>query len=802
MDSNTIADYLKQRKSKQFPTIEEMASELGVAGGELKDLLRQVENMERAGALIKTKKGRYGLPEDMGFLTGRIQMHQRGFGFLIQEKDEGKKGNDDVFIPPDKTLYAMNGDTVLVKVETTWRYDREKEEGEVIKIIARNTQTVIGLYQESANYGFVLPENKNINTDIFIPKGEHLQAKKNDVVVAEITKYPSAERSAEGRIISVLGRKGDPGVDMLTVLAKYNLPKEFPKKVLDFVSEIPEGLEQREIERRRDRRDEIIVTIDGADAKDLDDAVTVRRLENGNYLLGVHIADVTHYVREGSPVDEEALRRATSVYLLDLVIPMLPQKLSNNLCSLNPNTDKLTLSCEMEIDGSGAVVRSEVFESVIRTSQRLTYDDVNAILMQGDAALSHKYEALLPMLRDMEALFNILHEKRQLRGSIDFDFTESYIELNEQGEPIAVRAFERGTANRIIEEFMLAANEAVAETYYGQKIPFVFRIHEDPDPEKLEAFSETASLMGVPIRFGKDVEPRDLQRILQEVKGTETEHVLSKLLLRSMMQAKYSPSNLGHFGLAAKYYCHFTSPIRRYPDLQIHRIIKRQLNGELGSLQIERFTELVKTTAEISSDMERVAEKAEREVDDMKKAQYMHAHLGEEFEGVISSVTNFGFFVELPNTIEGLVHITTLPPDVEYDERRMILTSANYGVLKLGQKVRVRVESVDVDAGDVNFGFLGRVSEEGEFTQRGDVTAEHQPLYLGNFDKNQRQRQGDAKRGRPQAKSVRAKDTPSRDSRGKDPAQKSPSERKKSTSRGSGFGAKKSGGRSRSGKTR
>lgn len=755
MDANSIVEHLKVRQSKKFPSVDELASELGLLGRELAELDRQITAMELSGLVMKTKKGRIALPEDLGFHSGKIQLHERGFGFLIHGKQDGQPAQEDVFIPPDKTGNAMNGDTVLVKVETVRYNNREKEEGEVIKIISRNTSTVIGVYEDSPNFGFVVPEDKKVTTDIFIPRGEDLSAKTGDVVVVEITKYPGQNKNAEGKIISVLGRKGEPGVDMLIILAKYNLPKEFPQHVLDFVDRIPETLDPAEAARRRDLTEEVIITIDGADAKDLDDAITVKRLENGNYKLGVHIADVSHYVKENSPVDQEALKRATSVYLIDLVIPMLPQKLSNNLCSLNPNTRKLTLSCEMEIDQNGKIKHSEVFESVIRTSERMTYDDVNAILEKNDEELSKKYETLVPMLKEMEELFVILNRKRMQRGAIDFDFTESYIELNEQGEPVDIRPFVRGVSNRIIEEFMLAANETVAETYYWQKLPFIYRIHEDPDPEKIEAFSESANLMGVSVRFGKDIEPRDLQAILEKVKGTHAEHVLSKLLLRSMMQAKYAPTNLGHFGLAAKYYSHFTSPIRRYPDLEIHRIIKRQLNGEMDALNLERYSEIVKNVSDVSSDMERVAEQAERDVDDMKKAQYMHAHLGEEFEGTISSVTGFGFFVELRNTVEGLVHITTLPPDVEFDDRRMILSSATYGVLRLGDKIRVRVEGVDVDAGDVDFGFLGRIDDEGEFTQRGDVTEDNQPLYLGNFDKTQRARRG-AKKGNNQPKSAPA----------------------------------------------
>ena len=739
MEEKIIIDHLKERKNKKSLTIEELASELNIEGRGLKELNVQINNMIATGQVVKSKKGRISLPEDSGFFSGHLQLHAKGFGFLIQEKEEGEKSRPDIFIPPDKTKGAMNGDTVLVKVDLKAYESGAKDEGEVVKILSRNTTTVIGVYQESPNYGFVVPEDKKIREDIFIPKGEQLNAKNRDVVVCEITGYPHGDKHAQGKIISVLGRKGDPGIDMLMILAKYNLPEEFPPAVLDYVNKLPNSISDEEMSRRRDLRDELIVTIDGADAKDLDDAITVKKLDNGNYKLGVHIADVSHYVKENSPVDREAIDRATSVYLIDLVIPMLPQRLSNDLCSLNPNTDKLTLSCEMEIDSKGVVKNSEVFESVVRTTARMTYDDVNAILTDQDEALIEKYSNLIPMFKEMEELFEILREKRFNRGAIDFDFTESFIELNEEGEPIDVRPFVRGVSNRIIEEFMLAANETVAETYYWQKLPFVFRVHEDPDPEKLQVFSEMASLLGVSVRFGKEIEPRDLQTVLEKVKGTDAEHVLSRLLLRSMMQAKYSPNNLGHFGLAAKYYSHFTSPIRRYPDLQIHRIIKLQLNGKLTTEEMERLTGAVAKTSTVSSEMERIAEKAEREVDDLKKAEYMHAHLGEEYEGVISSVTNFGLFVELPNTIEGLIHIRTLNEDVEYDERRMILTSHTHGTLQLGDRVKVQVASVDVDNREINFEFLGRVNSDGKFTKRQDQD-ERAGLDLGNSKKSKSKR--------------------------------------------------------------
>ncbi len=783
MDLNidSVRAYLAARNGKTMPTIEDLAAELGAEGRELTELIKIIDNMVVTGEITVTKKGRIARPEDQGFYAGKIQMHAKGFGFLIRESEKDKKTRKDIFIPPDSTMNAMNGDTVMVKLKNYVRPTDERLEGEVVKILKRNTSTVIGVYRESEKYGFVVPEDRKIKDDIYVRKEDSLNAKTNDVVVAEIVKYSTDSKAAEGKVISVLGRKGDPGVDMLTILSKYALPAEFPEKVIEYTDNIPSEITPEELEKRRDLTGETIVTIDGADAKDLDDAVTVEKLPNGNYKLGVHIADVTHYVREGSILDEEALKRATSVYLLDLVIPMLPRRLSNDLCSLNPDTLKLTLSCVMEIDAQGAVKEYDIFESYIRTAARMTYDDVTKIL-DGDEETSEKYKNLVPLFKNMEELYRILRKKREDRGAIDFDFTESYIELDGEGNPIDVRPAVRGVSNRIIEEFMLAANECVAESMSWQRIPFVYRIHENPDPEKLATFALMASSMGYPIRIGKDIVPRHLQEILSRVKGTDAEQVLSGLLLRSMMQAKYSPNNLGHFGLAAEYYCHFTSPIRRYPDLQIHRIIKKQLKGEMAGKEIERYQAIVEKASIISSEMERVAQDAEREVDDLKKAQYMHSKLGEEFDGIISSVTNFGFFVELPNTIEGLVHTTEMPGDYIYDENRMVLSSTTGGTdFKLGDKVRIKVASVDVDARQINFAFLGRVDKEGDVFEAYD-RQKAEPIVVGNFSREQtgrRNRKGNE--GKSNDKNRSKSKSRSRDKKGF--GEKSPESRSFSKSR-------------------
>lgn len=749
MKREDIKEILMENRGRKNPTIADIASTLNLGTKDITELMKLINEMEEEGEVIQSKKGRLCFPIDLGYYTGKIQLHQKGFGFLIRNDEKDQKNRNDIFIPPSSTMNAMNGDTVMVKL-----FDGIKEgnrlEGEVVKILNRNTKTVIGTFMESKNFGFVVPDDKRMTEDIFISKSNTLNARNNDVVVVEITKYSSREKSAEGKILSVLGQKGEPGVDLLSILERYNLVKEFPESVMKYVNDISEEITEEEIEKRRDLRSETIVTIDGADAKDLDDAVTVTKLENGNYKLGVHIADVTHYVKENSVLDKEALRRATSVYLIDTVIPMLPQKLSNNLCSLNPHTDKLTLSCEMEIDQNGKVKDYDIFESVINTTQRMTYSDVTAILEGNNQEVLDKYKELVPMFKEMEELFEILNKRRMNRGAIDFDFTESEIKLNEKGEPISVEPFVRGVSNRIIEEFMLICNETVAEHMYYTKMPFVYRIHEEPDPEKLQIFSQFANNIGIPLRIGKEVEPKDLQKIIETVRGTDEEQVLSKLLLRSMMQAKYSPNNLGHFGLAAKFYTHFTSPIRRYPDLQIHRIIKLFINGKLDDKTIQKYQGIVENASEISSDMERVAQDAEREMDDLKKTEYMHAHLGEEFEGIISSVTNFGFFVELPNTIEGLVRINTLPVGYTYDDVRMTISNEDGSdIFRLGDTVRVIVSSVNINFREVNFDLLGRIDKDGSYDERNtrELILE-KPLFVGRFNKKSTSKKGDSSKSK------------------------------------------------------
>ena len=696
---DTLLEFMREEAYRPMD-IQELVSVFDINPDEYRAFKKTLKTMEKEGLIFRTKKDKFALPERLGLITGKLQAHAKGFGFLIPEVE----GEKDVFIPSSFINGAMNGDRILVQI-TREDKNGKKREGEVIQILERANTKIIGVYEDSKNFGFVIAEDTRISQDIFISKKDRNGAKDGDVVVVEITKWPEKRRSPEGVVKEVLGQKGDKGLDILTIIKKYGLPEEFPPKVQAFTAGIDEEIPLKEYKRRKDLRDVRMVTIDGEDAKDLDDAVSIERLDNGRYRLGVHIADVSHYVREKNPLDKEALKRGTSVYLIDRVIPMLPKKLSNGICSLNPKVDRLTLSCIMVIDGSGKVLDHEIVESVIRTNERMTYTDVTKILKDNDPELSKRYDYLLDDFKAMEELCNILYKKRTKRGAIDFEFEESKIILNEFGKPIDIKPYEREIANRIIEEFMLVCNETVAEHMFWSHLPFVYRIHEDPDEEKLEKFREFIYNLGYIVKWNGEVKPRNLQEILEKVRGKKEETVVSTLLLRSMMRAKYSPECVGHFGLAAKYYCHFTSPIRRYPDLQIHRIIKEFINGKIDDDRSKKLTALVDYAARQSSETENIATEAEREVDDLKKAEYMLDRIGEEFEGIVSSVTSFGMFVELPNTIEGLIHITALDDDYYiYDENHLCLMGERTKkIYRLGDFVKVRCSKVDIPNREIYF---------------------------------------------------------------------------------------------------
>ncbi|WP_010293507.1 ribonuclease R [Clostridium senegalense] len=689
-------------------TSQELGKIFGIGKREIKDFQKILDSMEQDGQIIKNDKDRYGVVDKMGMEVGKFQAHQRGFGFVILDDDR-----PDVFIPADNVNTAMNGDRVLVKILKNENHGK-KCEGFIERVIERKNKTVVGLYEDSKSFGFVVPKDNKVNKDIFIPKAKRNGAKTGQMVVVEITKWPEDNRKAEGIVVEVLGYKEEKGVDILTIIRKHNLPEEFPYEVEQEAADIDENIPENEYKRRKDLRDLKMVTIDGEDAKDLDDAVSVEVLRNGNFKLGVHIADVSHYVTEKSNLDKEALKRGNSVYLIDRVIPMLPKKLSNGVCSLNPKVDRLTLSCFMEINNEGKVVDHEICESIIKTNERMTYTDVTKILRDNDKETIERYDYLYEDFKNMEKLYEILNSRRTRRGSIDFEFDEAKIILDENGKPIDIKPYERAVSNRIIEEFMLVANETVAEHMFWLNTPFVYRVHEDPDEEKLMNFNEFVYNLGYFIRNTSEVHPRMLQDILEKVKGKKEEHVVSRLLLRSMMKAKYSPECLGHFGLAAKYYCHFTSPIRRYPDLIIHRIIKEYLNGGINDKREKKLRKSVEVASKQASDTEKIAIDAERDVDDLKKAEYMGGKIGEQFDGIVSSVTNFGIFVELPNTVEGLVHITDLKDDyyVFDDKNLQLIGERTKNIYKLGDEVRIVCSRVNLDAHEIFFEIVEQEDEE------------------------------------------------------------------------------------------
>lgn len=708
----TLVGFMKKTAYRPMD-IEDLVNVFDIKKNEYSAFKKTLKIMENEGLIMRTNKNKYTIAEanheEEGLVIGKLQAHAKGFGFLIPD-EEGQK---DVFIPSTSMNGAMNGDKISVKV-TREDTNTKKREGEVVKILERNTTNIVGIYEDCKNFGFVVSEDTRISKDVFISKNDRNGAKHGDIVTVKLTKWPDEKRKAEGIITEVLGRKGDKGIDILMIIKKLGLPEEFSDKVLNFAEGISEEIDEKEYKGRRDLRELKMVTIDGEDAKDLDDAVSIEKLNNGNFKLGVHIADVTNYVKEDNPLDKEALKRATSVYLIDRVVPMLPRKLSNGICSLNPKVDRLTLTCFMEIDNKGTVVDHEIVESVIKTNERMTYTDVTKILKDQDQELINRYDYLYEDFKTMEELCHILRGKRTKRGAIDFEIAEAKIILNELGKPIEIKPYEREVANRMIEEFMLAANETVAEHMFGTHLPFVYRIHENPDEEKLTRFKEFVYNLGYTIQWTEEISPRSFQEILEKVKGKNEETVISTLLLRSMMQARYAPECTGHFGLAAEYYCHFTSPIRRYPDLQIHRIIKEYLHGEMDEKRINKLKNIVGYAAKQSSEMERKAQDAEREVDDLKKAEYMQDKIGEEFEGIISSVTSFGLFVELANTIEGLVHITDLNDDYYiFNEAHLsLIGERTKKIYKLGDKVKVECVNVDIANREIFFRFKEEPKKE------------------------------------------------------------------------------------------
>jgi len=668
--------------------------------GDKELLLALLEELEEEGKVVKTGKGKYVRPEMANMLTGILQLNERGFGFVIPETDK-----EDVFVPADYLNGAMNGDKVLVKLKQS-KIVGKSSQAEVFKILSRANTKVVGTFEGKKNFGFIISDNKRIG-DVYIPQNMINGAVTGDKVVVELVEWPEKNRSAVGKIIEILGRKWDPGIDILSIAKSYAIETEFPPEVLEEIKIISEKVQEQDMQGRNDLRHLRIVTIDGEDAKDLDDAISIEKLSNGNYFLGVHIADVSHYVREGNPLDDCAASRGTSVYLVDRVIPMLPPKLSNGICSLNAGVDRLAFTVMMEINNQGNVINHEIYKSVINIAERMTYKDVTKILEDEDEELIKRYENHIGDFKIMRELSEILREKRIARGSIDFDFPEVKIILNEKGKPIEVKRYEITVSNKIIEEFMLVCNETVAEKIFWLNMPFIYRIHENPDAEKIEVLDEFLHGLGLSIKGKNSIHPRTLQEVLDKVKGKDEETAVSTLMLRSLQQAKYSHKNDGHFGLAAKYYCHFTSPIRRYPDLFIHRVIGELIKNNYA-LSEKRYKILMSSSVEsarISSEKERFAEKAEREVEDLKKVEFMANRVGEDFEATISSVTNFGFFVALDNTVEGLVHVDNLQDDyyVYEAQKHCLIGEKSKKIFKIGQKVKVRLVKADKDARRLDF---------------------------------------------------------------------------------------------------
>ncbi|WP_337498099.1 ribonuclease R [Anaerotignum faecicola] len=706
-------DILKERKERILAYMEsegyvpikrrDMRAMLSVPQEDREKFENLINELIAEGRVFETKKGKLASPKDLQMATGTFIGHARGFGFVTPDA-----GGEDIFIPASETMGAMQKDRVLYKMLHKAEKGK-KADGVIVRILERGQQRIVGTFEAgSKGYGFVVADDKKIAKDIFISRENTKGAVTGHKVVVEITDYGEDRRNPEGKVIEILGHINDPGVDILSVIRRYELAVEFPEEVYAEIEHLGTEVAEADKKGREDLRDLLTITIDGADAKDLDDAVSLKRLGNGNFELGVHIADVSHYVRENTALDKEAYARGTSVYLVDRVIPMLPHKLSNGICSLNPHVDRLALSCLMEVNGRGEVVSHRILESVINSDYRMTYTAVREILEDGTPALLEQYAEILPMLEDMEELRQILGEKRRKRGSVNFDLPESKIILDENGKPIDIKPYEKSIATNMIEEFMLVCNETIAENSFWQEMPFMYRSHQEPDEDKLEKMEQFLRGFGYYLRKKDgEIHPRELQKVLQKAEDTDEERIITRMVLRSMMQARYTAENGGHFGLAAKYYCHFTSPIRRYPDLEIHRMIKKMLHGELDEKASAYYRRKMPDWAKHCSKQERVAEDAERDTDALKKVEFMEDKVGQIYEGIISGVTNWGIYVELPNTIEGMVALSQMDDDYyEFDEKKMLVfgkrTKKSY---RLGDKVVVSVAKVDRMMGTIDFVF-------------------------------------------------------------------------------------------------
>jgi ribonuclease R len=691
--------------------IKEMAALMNVPKKQRGEFHEVLDRLIAKGKIAINRRGLVGLPEE-NIVVGEFMATQKGFGFV---RVEGHK--EDIFIPEPYCNHAFHGDLVKVLLKKSAGMSGRRPEGEVIQIVKRAIHTVVGTFQRKGKITFVLPDNLKWNQDIYIPKGATLEAKNGHKVVVEITDYGDDKKSPEGYVTQILGRPSDPGVDIMSIVKGFGLPDSFSDEVMAQVAKIPLVVELSEIGGRVDLRNQDTVTIDGEDAKDLDDAITLNKTAEGEYELGVHIADVSHYVTEHSPLDKEALNRGTSVYLVDRVIPMLPFALSNGICSLNAGVDRLALSCMMTIDKKGQVKSHRIAETVIRVNERMSYTDVNDIVTNHKKETCERYEKLVSMFEAMKELALILRKKRIKKGSIDFDFPECKIKLDDKGHPIAIEPYDRNIATKIIEEFMLAANQVVAEEYFWMDIPFLYRTHEYPDAEKIQDLARMTAGFGHHIKLSQgEIHPREIQKLIEEIEGTKEEAFLSRLTLRAMKRAQYTTVNTGHFGLATQYYCHFTSPIRRYPDLQIHRIIKENLRYGHSPKRIAHYESILPGVAKRCSDRERLADEAEREVDKMKKVEYMQAHIGEMYEGIISGVTSWGIYVELDNTVEGMIRLADMDDDqYEYQEEKYRVIGHYSGKeYSMGQTVKIRVIGADRLTRTIDFAIADNSPKDSE----------------------------------------------------------------------------------------
>ena len=694
---------------------EDLALEMEIRGKELIEFWRALEELEHDAKIFKTRYDKYGIPEKMSLVVGRLSLSSKGFGFVIPENPL-TEDESDLYIAQDDLKTAMHNDFVIARVNRQNLAGRSRE-GEIVRIVNRANKKIIGTFDASKNFGFVIPDDKRIGQDIFVARENFNKAKVGAKVVVEIINWPDKQRSAEGKIVEVLGYKGDVGIEILSIIKKHDLAMEFPAEVEQEANKVPEQVMVDESENRRDLRDKIIVTIDGDDAKDLDDAIYIERLANGNFLLGVHIADVSYYVRENTPLDKEARERGTSVYLVDRVLPMLPRRLSNGICSLNAGEDRLAMSIEMEIDYRGKVLKYEIFPSIIKVHTRLTYNIVRQILVDNDEALRQEHAKLMEPLENMERLCHILRNHRMQRGAVDFDFPEIKVKLDDTGKPIELVKRVRSLSESIIEEFMLIANETIAQHMHKIKMPFVFRVHEQPEQGKIDKLNNLLHNFGQNIPKSDEIRPKELQNILKKVAGKPEERIISTVMLRSLKQARYEAENIGHFGLAATYYTHFTSPIRRYPDLIVHRLLRETFRtGDISEKRKQKLTAILPEIALHASQRERAAAEAERETVDLKKVEYMTQFIGQHFMGIINGVTAFGIFVELESGVEGLVRVSSMQNDyyVYVEEQYALIGEHTNKVYRLGDQVEIIVANANIEERNIDF----IIADNGQYIPR------------------------------------------------------------------------------------